>query len=522
VTEALDQLSSSERRRLVQQLREHRRKTGEAPAQATIPCRDRGEPLALSFSQQRLWFLNRLDPGSSAYNIPSAVGLGGPLSPPILAATLAELVRRHEVLRTSFHEVQSRPVQIIAPTLEIPLPMIDLSALPDGLRQAEARCLVQAQNRQPFELERLPLLRASLLRLAEDDHIAAFTVHHIVSDGWSMGVLIREVGALYQALLEGKPSSLPELPIQYADFAAWQRGWLDGEALEGLIEYWRQRLAGAPPHLDLNEARPRREAPSLRGAARQRRFPASLLEQLHALGRRESSTLFMTLLAPLQALLHVHTGATDIVVGTDVAGRGRPETEELIGFFVNQLPLRTDLSGDPTLLELLRRVRETALAAYTHQDLPFDHLVNALAVKRSLQHAPVFQAKLVLQNAHQESLDLSGLTLRPVPLETNTAQIELHWSAVEAGGELWMTLTYSTDLYKAPVIDRLLDQYEAWLHAFAEKPDARLGEVAGELTQVEGAKRAERYQELKSMGLRKLRGMRRQAEDPAGQQGTEV
>jgi len=494
-----------------------------AAGAALIPRAERREgPLPLSFAQQRLWFLDRLEPGSAAYNIPAAVRFGGPLAPAVLAATLSEVVRRHEVLRTSFHEVENQPAQIVAPPVEIALPVVDLSALPEGRREAEARRHVDAQSWWPFDLERPPLLRASLVRLAEADHIAIFTVHHIVSDGWSTGILVRELGILYRAFQEGKTSPLPELPIQYADFAAWQRHRREPEVLQGLVEHWRRRLSGAPPRLDLPGARPRPAALSPRGAARQRRFSASLLERLEALGRRESTTLFMTLLAPLKALLHAHSGVSDIVVGTDVTGRDRPETEGLIGFFVNQLPLRTDLSGDPTLLDLLRRVRETALAAYAHQELPFDHLVEALLVKRSLRHAPVFQVKLVLQNAGQESLDLPDLTLQMVPLEAGTAQLDLHWSVTEvAGGGLWVRLTFSTDLYDALTVDRLLDQYESWLQAFAERPESRLGEVAAELAEAEGARRADRDLELKSMGLGKLRGMRRQ-EAPSPLRGTEV
>jgi hypothetical protein len=338
-------------------------------------------------------------------------------------------------------------------------------------------------------------------------------MHHVISDGWSMGILIREVTALYRAFLEGRPSPLPERRLQYADFALWQHGWMDGEALEGLVEHWRRRLAGAPQQLDLPGARPRPAVLSNRGVICERRFTPPLLEQLHALGRRESATLFMTLLAPLHALLHACTGATDLVVGTDVAGRDHREVEGMIGFFINQLPLRVDLGGDPTLRQLLGRVRETALEAYTHQDLPFDHLVEALRVERSLRRSPVFQMKLVLQNVHQESLDLPGLALQVVPLSTETAQLDLHWSLVERGDELWLRLTYNTDLYDEALIDRLIDQYEVWLRAFAERPEARLAEVTAELAEADRARRAERGLELKSKGFGKLRGLRRQAEE---------
>ncbi|HJX29144.1 MAG TPA: condensation domain-containing protein, partial [Thermoanaerobaculia bacterium] len=268
---------------------------------------------------------------------------------------------------------------------------------------------------------------------------------------------------------------------------------------------------------------PRPEALSPHGAARHRTFSAPLLEQLRALGRRESTTLFMTLLAPLKALLHARTGVTRIVVGTDVAGRDRSETEGLVGFFINQLPLCSDLSADPTLRELLGRVRETALTALTFQDLPFNHLVEALRVERTLQHSPVFQVKLVLQNAFEESLDLPGLTLQPVSVETDIAQLDLHWSATEAGGDLRLSLTYSTDLFDAQLIERLLDEYETWLRAFVERPEARLSEVAAGLARSERASQVERDLELKSLGLGKLRGLRQQGRGPvSGLKETEI
>ncbi|HVR99667.1 MAG TPA: condensation domain-containing protein, partial [Thermoanaerobaculia bacterium] len=473
-------------------------------------------PLPLSFAQQRLWFIDQLAPGSPLYNMPVALRVEGPLDAGVLALCLGEIVRHHEVLRTVFAAPEGSPVQVIQPATTFLLPLVDLSGLPAGWREAKALALTGEEAGRPFDLTRGPLLRGVLFRLAEDDHVTALTMHHIVSDGWSMGILVREVTALYTAFAEGRPSPLSELTAQYADFAVWQHGWLDEEALAGLVGYWRRCLAGALPLLELPGARPRPAALSPRGATCQRHFHAPLLEQLRALGRRESATLFMTLLAPLQALLHSRTGVTDLVVGTDVAGRDRRETEGLIGFFINQLPLRADLSGDPTLRELLGRVRESALEAYAHQDLPFDHLVEALRVKPSLQRSPIFQVKLVLHNAAQKSLDLPGLTLRRMPLDIRPAQLDLHWSVAEMDEELWLTLTYSTDLYNKSLIDSLIDQFEVWLRAFAERPEARLGEVTAELERAERALQAERDLELKSVGFGKLRSLRRQAEELAG------
>ncbi|HVR95493.1 MAG TPA: condensation domain-containing protein, partial [Thermoanaerobaculia bacterium] len=469
--------------------------------------------LPLSFAQQRLWFIDQLEPGSPLYNLPRALHTEGPLRVEVLTLTLSEVVRRHEALRTAFAAPEGSPVQVIRPATTFPLPCVDLSALPANRRQAEAVLLAGEEAGRPFDLARGPLFRGVLLRLADEEHVVALTMHHIVSDGWSLGILTREVAALYQAFLEGKPSPLPELPIQYGDFAVWQHSWLDQEALEGLVGYWSQRLAGAPSQLELPGARPRPAVLSPRGAACQRLIPAALLEQLRALGRSESATLFMSLLAPLQALLHSRTGATDLVVGTDIAGRDRGETEGLIGFFINQLSLRADLTGDPTLRELLRRARETAWEAYSHQDLPFDQLVEALRIERSLRRSPIFQVKLVLQNAPRESLDLPSLTFKALGSSAGMAQLDLHWSFVERGEGLWLTLTYSTDLYDEPLIDGLLDQYEAWLHSFTERPEAQLGEVVAELAQAEQDRLAARGLELKSKNLGKLRSRRRQAEE---------
>jgi hypothetical protein len=468
-------------------------------------------PLPLSFAQQRLWFIDQLDPGRALYNIPVVLRVEGPLRSDVLMLCLGEIVRRHEVLRTTFAATEGLPLQVIQQAATFVLPVVDLSGLPESRREGQALALAGEEARRSFDLSRDPLLRGVLVRVAEGDHVLALSMHHIVSDGWSMGILVREVTTLYQAFLEEKPSPLPELPIQYADFAVWQRNWLHREVREGLVEHWRQRLAGALLQLDLPGGRPRPAAQSPRGAARQRRFAAPLLKQLRALGRHESATLFMTLLAPLQALLHARTGATDLVVGTDVAGRDRREAEGLIGFFINQLPLRANLAGDPTLRELLGRARETAIEAYSHQDLPFDHLVEALQVQRSLQRSPVFQVKLVLQNAPRESFDLPGLTFKVVPLSTEAAQLDLHWSFAERGEELWLKLTYSTDLYDELLIDELLDEYESWLHAFAERPDAQLGEVTAELAQAGQARQAELEIALKSVGFAKRRSRSRRA-----------
>ncbi len=367
--------------------------------------REPGVPLPLSYAQERLWFLDQLDPGNTTYNIPTALSFAGRLDLDALAAAITEVVRRHSSLRTTFAVVEGRPVQVIAPAPEPgrawTLPLADLSALPPARRAPEALRLVDAEARRPFDLVRGPLLRAALLRKAADDHVALLTMHHIVSDGWSMGLLIGEVSRLYVARLEGwregLPSPLPALPLQYADYAEWQRGWLQGEVLERELAHWRQALAGVPP-LQLPTDRPRPAVQSFRGGDRLLRLPPELTGGLHALAQAGQATLFTVLLAGYQALLARHAGQEDLAVGAPVANRTRAEIEGLIGFFLNTLVLRTDLSADPAFDVLLERVRRVALAAYDHQAVPFEKVVQELAPERDLSRSPLFQVLLVLQN----------------------------------------------------------------------------------------------------------------------------
>jgi len=450
-----------------------------AGAPPLVPVPHEG-PLPLSFAQQRLWFIDRLTPGSPLYNIPVALRVEGALDATILAACLGEISRRHEALRTVFAEVDGAPVQVIRPPVPFPLPVADLSGLPEGAREAPALALAGAETVRPFDLARGPLLRGLLLRLGEQDHIAALTMHHIVSDGWSLGLLVREVGTLYPVFAEGRPSPvspLPEPPVQYADFAAWQRDWLHGEALERQISFWRQQLAGLPPLLALPTDRARPATASFRGAWRPVRLPAALVRQAQALGRREGATLFMVLLAGFQALLARASGQQDLAVGTPVAGRNRMETEGLIGFFVNTLVLRGDLAGEPSFLELLGRVRETALAAHAHQDVPFERLIQELAPERSLAHTPLFQVMLALQNAPVASLDLRGLRLRPVSGTGTMAKFDLLLSLEEHNGGLGGTAEYATDLFDATTIDRLTGQLERLLTAAVEAPERTVAEL---------------------------------------------
>jgi acyl carrier protein len=354
--------------------------------------------LPLSFAQQRLWFLHELEPTSSFYNVPVAVRLRGRLQIDAMKRTLNEIVRRHESLRTSFPTVNAQPVQSIAPTLALDLPLHDLSTLREQEREQEAQRRATEEARAPFNLAAGPLMRASLVRLGAEDHVLLVTMHHIVSDGWSMGVLIREVGALYRAFIEDEPSPLAELPVQYADFAVWQRRWLAGEVFETHLRYWKRQLGGELPVLSLPTDKPRPEVQSFHGSSQSLQLPVRLAEALNALAKREGVTLFMLLLAAFKALLSRYTEQSDIVIGSPIANRNRVELEGLIGFFVNTLALRTDLSGNPRFREIVGRVRAVALEAYAHQDMPFEQLVEQMQPERTMSRNPLFQVMFQMEN----------------------------------------------------------------------------------------------------------------------------
>ena len=396
--------------------------TGDARSIVPVP---RTGNLPLSFAQQRLWFLDRLLPNKAAYNIPTVWRLRGQLDALALERSLNELVARHETLRTRFVLSGDAPVQVIEPPSAVALPITDLSAMPQAEREARARQITDTEARQPFDLEAGPLLRAQLLRLAAEEHLLLLNVHHIVSDGWSMGVLWRELSSGYNAFVSGHAPDLPRLPIQYADYAVWQREWLQGEVLEGQLAYWKEKLADLST-LELPTDRPRPPVPSYQGAHLTFDLPAPLTQALKELGRREGATLFMTLLAAFQVLLHRYSGQEDIAVGTPIAGRGRTELEGLIGFFVNTLVLRSDLAGNPAFTELLARVRETALGAYTHQDLPFEKLVEELSPSRDISRNPLFQVMFVLQNAPDAELMLRGVQASRLPARRAQRKVRSH------------------------------------------------------------------------------------------------
>jgi amino acid adenylation domain-containing protein len=437
--------------------------------------RGKDEALPLSFAQQRLWFLERLRPGTAAYNLPSVFRLQGPLAVPALAAALGEIVRRHDVLRTTFAIVAGEPVQVVEPPGPRPLPVVDLSALPVRAGEGEAARLAWEEVRRPFDLRRGPLLRETLVRLGAEEHRLLLTVHHIAADGWSLDVLLHELGVLYRAGLDARPSPLPELHVQYADFALWQRRWLAGDVLDAQLAYWREALSGCPLTLDLPADRPRPPVRSPRGALAERRMPAELGQRLEALGRGRGATFFMTLLAAFGALLHRYTGAPDVLVGTPVAGRSPAETAPLLGFFVNTLVMRTGFAADPTFDRLLVRTRETALAAYAHQDLPFERLVEELSPERDLSRSPIVQVSFAVERPLAEGGELApGLSLASEDVELGIAKFDLFLGLVPGPDALLGCVEYATDLFDAATVQRMLGHLEVLLAAAAADPGARI------------------------------------------------
>jgi hypothetical protein len=469
----------------------------------------RRDGLPLSFAQQRLWFLDQLEKGGTAYNIPLAVRLSGALRVEVLERTLSEVVRRHEVLRTTFEQVDGRPVQVVHEHEPLRLEVEDLRAPGREGAEAEAERLTAEEARTPFDLSAGPLLRARLLRLAEEEHVLAVTMHHIVSDGWSMGVLVKEVAALYVAYESGEESPLPELAVQYADYAAWQREHLAGETLERQLAYWRGRLGGLPT-LELPTDFPRPAVQTYRGAQHLFTLPVGLARALKEFSRKQNATLFMTLLAAWQVLLSRYAGQEDVVVGADIANRNRPEVEGLVGFFVNQLVMRTNLSGNPTFVEALGRVREMALEAYTHQDVPFDRLVEELHPERDASRAPLFQVKFVLQNAPAGALELPGLTLSARGGESDTAKLDLMLMLSEGEDGLSGTLEYNTDLFAPETVARMRGHYEVLLGDIVARPETRLSKLEL-LTDEEKQRQAAERSEQDEAGLKRLKSSRRRS-----------
>ena len=438
----------------------------------------RAEPLQLSFAQQRLWFMDQLNPNSAAYNIPMAVRLLGPVGIIALEHTLTEIFRRHEVLRIVFTVTADQPVQVIKPATQVEIPITDLTNLDQAEREAEALRLVDEEAKRPMDLANGPLLRFSLLRLGAEEHVALLTMHHIISDGWSMSVIENELVTLYEAFSSTKVSPLAELPIQYADYAAWQRKWLAGEVLEAELQYWKNKLASAPSVLELPTDRPRPAIQSYLGAMESLKLRPELTAQLKQLSRRESVTLFMTLLAGFNILLWRFSGQDDILIGTPIAGRNRMEAEGLIGFFVNTLVLRTDLSGDPTFRELLHRTREVTLEAYENQDLPFEKLVDELQPERTRSRSPLFQVLFTLQNAPTHSATLADLAMIPLEAENDFVKFDLSMLIEESESGLAAALRYNVDLFEQRTAARLLNCFAVLLEAIVAAPQQPISQLA--------------------------------------------
>jgi hypothetical protein len=482
----------------------------QVPALIPVP-RNGGMPL--SFAQQRLWFFGQLESDGTFYNMPRAVRLRGKLNVHAMESSLNQIAARHEVLRTTFITVDDEPVQVIAPSLRLSLPLTDLRSAPEQEREAEAQRHANEEARAPFDLSRGPLLRPRILQLAEDDHVLLLTMHHIVSDAWSANILFQELEALYTANVEGKHLDLPALPIQYADYAFWQRTLLQGDALETLLAYWRRQLEGAPTLLELPTDRPRPPVQSFRGAKHTFTIPTELTGELKQLSQHEGTTLFMTLLAGFQILLAHQSGRRDIVVGTDLANRTRIETERLIGFFINLLPLRTTLSNDMKLRDLLDQVRETALGAYAHQELPFDKLVEEMRLERSSAYNPLVQVLFVMQNTPRSPLKLPGIEVRPFGMRIERSKFDFAIFMVETNDGLVGHWVYSTELFDEATIARLTDRYRTVLAAMPKKHESELGVFFDVLAEAEKHRLASAVQDFEQASKRRLQQIKRRTAD---------
>lgn len=474
----LDRLAglSPERRELFELLllREVLADGAGAPKEEVVG-RPRTEPV--SSGQRRLWLQSRFDLGGAALNTASTMRLSGPLEPGPLRHALDEVVRRHEALRTTFAERDGEPVQVIGGPTPAALPVVDLAGLPSETREMELRSVAGGEAGRPLDLARGPLFRLCLLRLGERDHALVVVMHHIISDAWSLGVFTRELAALYAAFAAGRPSPLPELPVQYAGFARWQRAWEESEEAGRQLAWWRQRLAGAPDVLEIPTDRPRSAARRLRSGTMVRQIPPEPSRAMAELCRRRGATLFMGLLAVFELLLHARTGQADFLVGVDIANRDRLDTEALIGFFVNQLALRADLSGDPSFGELLERAREAALGAYAHQDLPFDRVVEALRPRRSPGRNPLIQVMFSQYNVPDILPSLEGLELHPLDLGGGAAIYDLNLYFLDTPDGLQGVLRYDADLFEPATAARWLEEYEALLGWALASPGARASEL---------------------------------------------
>lgn len=452
-------------------------KEGIAPAEGRIPRRLRSGPAPLSFAQQRLWFFDQFEPASFAYNLLSAVSLRGKLDVPALRKAFDHLVDRHEALRTTFDFRDSQPVQIISEHHPIHFHQIEIAHLPEAEQQDHLRQMLRQQALQPFDLKKGPLLRIDLIRMAAEDHVLVIAMHHIVSDAWSMNILVREIVALYEAYSSGKQPDLPSLPIQYADFAVWQRNWLQGELLAEQLEYWKQQLGNSAAVLELPADRPRPAVQTYNGANFAFAFSPALTQLLNALSRNEGITLFMLLLAAFKVVLYRYTGQQEIIVGMPIANRQRKELEGLIGFFINTLAVRTIIPGDLTFREYLQSVREAALGAYAHQDLPFEYLVEHFQPERNLSHSPLVQVLFSFEKPSQQGIEIPGLAITILDKENKAAKFDLSFFASDRGSEVVGILEYNVDLFNKDTIERMAGHLLTVLSAIVANPNQQISDL---------------------------------------------
>ncbi len=486
-------------------------RTGEKLETLPIKPVSRSENLPLSFAQQRLWLLDQLDPGNHTYNEPTGVRLTGSLNITALEQSLKAVVSRHETLRTVFTTVEGQPVQKIQPITEITIPIVDLRVKERSpqQREIEAKRLALAEAQRPFNLAQGPLLRATLLQLDEAEYVLLLTMHHIISDLWSMAILIRELADFYAAFCQGKSLTLPDLPIQYADFAVWQREWMQGKVLETQLAYWKQQLQNAPTKLELPTDKPRPLQPTYTGTTQSFQLPKDLSDAVKLLSQREDVTLSMSLLTAYNTLLYYYTKQEDILVGSAIANRNRSEIEGLIGFFVNSLVLRTDLSGNPSFSELLRQTREVTLGAYTHQDLPFEKLVGELQLERDLNYNPLFQVWFAFQNIatpdiQKITLSLPDLTLSPFETNKQRSPFDLGLLLSEQPEGISGCFEYKTDLFESSTIVRMTEQLETLLQYVVTQPDIQLNQLVEKLNESDHQQQLAKEQEYKQTIRHKL------------------
>jgi hypothetical protein len=503
--ERLETLSPAKRALLLKALQKEAMLSGKSevigkrPAQPTAP---------VSFAQQRLLFIDHLFPESPSYNIPAGVRLRGPLRVSVLERCFQEEVNRHEALRTVFGFVNGEPVQQISPPAAVRIPLVDLSVLPDNQRESAARELAKREARQPFQLDRGPLVRLSLLRLSEDDHIALLTMHHIISDAWSMDIFISELASLYEAFTTEQSSALPELPIQYGDYAYWQAQRSQEMLFNTQLDYWKKHLQGVASIPKLTTDWPRPATQTFNGAQHQLAFAKELLEQVQRLSQRTGTTPFIILLAVLKIVLHVFTGQTDIVLGTPMNNRRRVELEAVIGIFINTLVLRTDLSGNPSFEELLARVREVVLGAHANQELPFETVVKALQVERDIGQTPLFGVWFLFQVAPQ-ARQLSNLTLTGFPIDHGITHYDLRLNLLESSEGLSGTIEYNTDLFRAQTINRLASQFQSLLYLATSSPQKTLNEMIKTVREEEAARKLAQQSEQRQARLSRLKNVNR-------------